>query len=237
MNRTLKNNPIEFSLIFACFNEEDGLESAIKESIRILKRFFKSFEIIIIEDASRDKSPRIANKLARQSKFVKVIHNPINLGQGVSFLIGLKEAKGNLVMQNGVDMPFAMSDLKKVLPLFPRFDVVIVERKNREAYTLWRKFTSLANIFLRTLFFGRSFSDLNFVQIYKSRVIKSIPLKSHSAAFVTQELVLQAREKGYKIAAIKLPYYRRKTGEAHHGKQRDILWALIDMLSFWLEMH
>ena len=105
----------------------------------------------------------------------------------------------------------------------------------RIQYSFWRKITSWGNILLRWIFFGREFADLNFVQIYKRKVIKDIEVLSRSAAFVTQELVLRAKQKGYKITEIKLPYHKRVGGEAHHGKKRDILWALIDMVNFWLE--
>lgn len=229
------NKNIEFSLIFACFNEEEELEEAVEESLETLTKLFKRFEIIIVDDASLDNSPRIADGLAEKYPSVKVIHNPINLGQGISFLIGIKESQGEYVMQNGVDRPFAISDLQKLTPLLKKSDILIVTRTNRSAYNLWRKCTSLVNIILRKIFFSLPFSDLNFVQIYKKNVIDTKLVKSRSAAFVTQEIIITAYEKGYQIKEIKLPYHRRKSGEAHHGKKRDILWALIDMLSFWLE--
>ncbi|OGK22188.1 hypothetical protein A2866_03460 [Candidatus Roizmanbacteria bacterium RIFCSPHIGHO2_01_FULL_39_8] len=225
----------QFSLIICCFNEEDNLEKTILESLKELKQLFDTFEIIIIEDKSSDRSPKIADRLSRKYSSIKVIHNLINLGQGISFLIGLHEVKGDLIMQNGADRPFNIKDLKKILPLFKQYDIVVVVRRDRSAYTFWRKLTSWVNNFLRKLLFGSHFSDLNFVQIYKRKVTKSIPILSRSAAFTTQELILRAKQKGYKIIEMELPYHKRIGGEAHHGKKRDILWALIDMVNFWLE--
>jgi len=225
----------QFSLILACYNEEDNLKKTVEESIQVLHSLFKSFEIIIVEDNSLDKSPRIADTLAKNNPSVKVIHNPINLGQGISLLIGLKKANGELVMHNGADRPFNIHDLNKILPLFPEYDIAIVSRSNRAAYSFWRKLSSWGNNLLRWLFFGLQFSDLNFVQVYKKELIKDISILSRSAAFVTQELILKAKQKGYKITEIKLQYYRREAGTSHHGKKRDILWALIDMINFWLE--
>lgn len=227
-------NP-QFSLIIACYNEEESLEKTIKESVSVLKNLFKNFEIIIIDDDSFDKTFELATRLKKKFTSVKVIKNPINLGQGISFLIGLKEAKGDIVMQNGADRPFDIVDLKIILPLFPNNDIVVVERTNRFAYPFWRKLTSWGNNLLRLLFFGSQFSDLNFVQIYKREVTKDIKVLSRSAAFTTQELVLRAKQKGYKITEVRLPYHKRVGGEAHHGKKRDILWAFIDMINFWLE--
>ncbi|MBI4008828.1 glycosyltransferase family 2 protein [Candidatus Roizmanbacteria bacterium] len=228
-------NKPEFSLIIACYNEEENLQKTVEDSVKTLSSLFKAFEIIIIEDKSDDKSPQIAEKLARKYASVKVIHNSINLGQGISFLIGLEASIGDLVMQNGADRPFDIRDLKKIIGLFPQYDIVIVARINRAAYSFWRKFTSWGNIILRWLFFGFAFKDLNFIQIYKRGVISNVNVLSRSAAFVTQELVLRAKQKGYKIIEISLPYHKRIAGIAHHGKKRDILWALIDMINFWLE--
>jgi len=226
---------IEFSLILACYNEEENLEKTVEISVRTLSTLFKSFEIIIIDDDSFDKTFKIAKRLGKKFKAVRVVKNPINLGQGISFLIGLREAKGDLVMQNGADRPFDIRDLKKILPLFPKNDSVVIARTNRQAYSFWRKFTSWGNIVLRWILFGFEYQDLNFVQVYKRKVIKDIKVLSRSAAFTTQELVLRAKQKGYKIAEVKLAYHKRTGGEAHHGKKRDILWALIDMVNFWIE--
>lgn len=228
-------NRCQFSLIICCFNEEDNLRKTVELSHKVLSTLFDSFEIIIVEDKSEDKSSKIADALAKKYENVKVIYNVINLGQGISFLIGLYEAKGQLIMQNGADRPFDIRDLSRILPLFSQNDIVIIVRQDRKAYTFWRKCTSWGNILLRWIFFGADFADLNFVQIYRRKVIQSIPILSRSAAFTTQELILRAKQKGYRIAEVILPYHRRIGGEAHHGKKRDVLWALIDMINFWLE--
>ncbi|OGK33575.1 hypothetical protein A3B40_00820 [Candidatus Roizmanbacteria bacterium RIFCSPLOWO2_01_FULL_37_16] len=228
-------NKIEFSLILACYNEEENLKKTVEGSLDVLSTLFKQFEIIIIDDDSFDKTLQIAKRLEKKYKSVRVIKNPINLGQGISFLIGLKESRGELVMQNGADRPFDIRDLKKILPLFPEYDIVVVTRINRRAYSFWRKLTSWGNIILRWIFFTREFEDLNFVQVYKRKVINEVKVLSRSAAFATQELVLRAKRKGYKITEVKLPYHKRVGGEAHHGKKRDILWAMIDMINFWFE--
>ncbi|OGK17076.1 hypothetical protein A2774_05125 [Candidatus Roizmanbacteria bacterium RIFCSPHIGHO2_01_FULL_39_12c] len=226
---------IQFTLILACYNEGESLKETVEISRQVLSALFKRFEIIVIDDDSFDNTYKIGKKLAKKYAEVKLIKNPINLGQGISFLIGLREARGELVMQNGADRPFNIKDLTKILPLFPEYDIIIVERKSRSAYSFWRKFTSWGNILLRGIFFGFEFQDLNFVQVYKKKAIADIKVLSRSAAFTTQELVLRARAKGYRIAKIRFPYHKRVGGEAHHGKKRDILWALIDMFNFWLE--
>lgn len=226
---------IQFSLILCCFNEEENLEKTVDISIPVLNTLFKRFEIIIIDDASLDHTLHIANRLAEKYKDIRVIKNRINLGQGISFLIGLKEAGGELMMQNGADRCFDIEDLKKVLPLFPENDIAVISRIDRSSYSLWRKLTSWINIILRWLLFDREFKDLNFVQVYKKKVTDTIQVNSRSAAFVTQELVLKAKQKGFKISEVKFPNYKRVAGQEHHGKPKDIIWTLGDMINFLFE--
>lgn len=58
---------VEFSLILACFNEEENLERTVDISIKTLSSFFKSFEIIIIDDDSFDKTFQIAKRLEKNT--------------------------------------------------------------------------------------------------------------------------------------------------------------------------
>lgn len=225
-----------FSIIFACYNEQDELKDTVEYTDKILSALFVRHQIIIVNDASIDKSGEIANTLAKKYSSVSVIHNPINLGQGISFLIGLTKARGDLVMQNGVDRPFDVADIAKLIHYFPKYDIVAVARKDRSAYTLWRKLTSHANNIFRRFFFGNIALDLNFVQVYKRSIINIASIQSRSAAFVTQELVIRLLRQGYMLKEVVLPYHRRKTGVANHGKKRDILWALIDLFNFWLDL-
>lgn len=223
------------SLVLPSYNEEENIEETVQKCLVALSSFSEQYEIIIVDDASTDSSPVMADYLARECSSIHVIHNPINLSVGISVLIGLQATTGDLVLHNAMDFPFDLHDLEKVLPLFPTWDVVIVTRTDRSAHSPYRKLTSIVNYWLIRLLFGVKFSDMNFVQVYKREVLKSVQVKAKSPAFVTPELLIRAQEQGFKITEIKAPFHRRNKGQANFGKPRDILWTLADMISFWLE--
>lgn len=224
----------EISLIFPVYNEEESIKLAIDKSSAILKKNFKSFEIIAINDASTDKSGQILDTLKSKRPYLRVIHNAINLGQGLTLLIGFKQAAGRLITHNGVDLPFDLNYLPELVKYIPEYDIVVVERLDRSAYSLWRKITSMANNILRWILFSRKYRDLNFVQIYKREVLEHIRVHSKGGTMITQELILKSERAGYKIITVKSLYLRRKMGQANHGKSHDILIAVAEILNYWL---
>ena len=112
---------------------------------------------------------------------------------------------------------------------------MIVRRTDRSAHSPYRKLTSLVHYWLVRLLFRVPFRDMNFVQVYKGDVLRALKVKAKSPAFVTPEILIRARDRGFRITEVEAPFHRRERGQASYGKPRDILWTLSDMLSFWIE--
>ena len=223
------------SVVLPGYNEEANIEEAVRECEAKLRALTDRHEILIVNDGSTDGTAAIADRLARESTTIRVIHNPINVGVGIGLQIGLRAAQNDLVLHDAMDLPFDLGDLERIVPLFPEWDVVIVVRTDRSAHSPYRKLTSLVHFWLLCLLFGRSFRDMNFVQVYKREVVRGITVKARSPAFVTPELLMKARNRGFKMTEVRATFHPRRRGEPNYGKPRDILWTLADMLSFWIE--
>lgn len=226
---------LSVSVVLPGYNEEANIEDTVGKCVSALRSFTDRYEVVIVDDGSTDQMPTIADRLAREDSAIKVIHNPVNLHVGISLLIGMNAASGDVVAHNAMDYPFDMQDLDKVLPLFPEWDVVIIARTDRSAHSKWRKLTSWVHYWMVRILFGVKFGDMNFVQVYKKDVLRSVKVKAKSPAFVTVELLIRARDQGFKITEVRAPFHSRNKGAASYGKPRDILWTLADMISFWLE--
>ena len=227
--------PPSLTLILPGYNEEASIEEAVRSALALLAGLAPEHEIVIVDDGSTDGTPALADRLAAESPAVRVIHNPVNLGVGISVLIGFHAATKDVVLHSAMDRPFDLADLKEVLPLFPAADVVAIVRTDRTAHAPWRKLTSWVNHWMIRLLFRCGLRDMNFVQLYKREVLQRVRVKAKSPAFVTPELLIRARDQGFRIVEARLPFHPRRAGKANYGKPRDILWTLADMLSFWLE--
>lgn len=223
------------SVVLPSFNEEANFEETVGKCLAALRRLSDRPEVVIVDDGSSDGMPRMADALAAREPAVKVIHNPINLGAGISLLVGMSAASGDLIAHDSMDYPFDLNDLEKALPLFDDHDVVVMVRTDRAAHSNYRKITSWVHHKLVRLLFGTRLRDMNFVQVYRRDAVRRLTIKAKSPAFVTPEILIRAQAAGLRVAEMDAVFHPRKKGVASYGKPRDILWTLADMLAFWME--
>ena len=98
------------SIVAPCYNEEAILEINIKVIIDYLqsKNHKYDWEIVIINDGSKDKTAAIANKLAEENKSVRVIHHPTNLNLGIAIKTGFSNSRGEIIVVLDIDLSYAV---------------------------------------------------------------------------------------------------------------------------------
>jgi glycosyltransferase involved in cell wall biosynthesis len=225
----------EITVVYPAFNEESALRATIERSLEVLRGRFKNFEVLLIDDCSRDRTGAIADELARANPELRVMHNPRNLGQGKTVRLGFQEARGELIVHNAIDYPFDLRDLNKLLPLLSDADVVVATRRERAGYSSYRTFLSVVNVRLVNLLFPLKLSDYNFVQLYRREVLRRVKVKAKSTAFLTPETLIRAHDLGFRVRAVEVDYHPRTSGRATSGRLRVVLSSLRDLFSFWLE--
>ncbi|MBU0503116.1 MAG: glycosyltransferase family 2 protein [Candidatus Omnitrophica bacterium] len=224
----------KISLVIPAYNEEELIERAIKTSIDFLSTITNDYEIIIVNDASSDRTGQIVDSYAQLNPNVKPIHNKNNLGSGRSLFIGLKSARYDFVLTNFADLPFDINELAGILTLIVRegIDFVVVTRINRKANSTYRKITSLINYWLIRLIFNLKVRDFQFVQIYKKIIIEAINVQS-CGTFAAPEIIIGALDKGFKMMEYSAVFNPRIAGSSKCGSPRIILQTLLEMIIFW----
>ncbi len=221
------------SVVFAAYNEEKSVRATIALALEALRERFPAFEILIVEDASRDATPSICDELAGRYPEVRILHNERNMGQGASLVRGFQQARYEYVIHNAIDYPFDLRDLDYLVPLMAEADIVVAARKSRAGYSPYRVLTSVVHRKLLHLLFPLHLHDYNFVQLYRRGVWQNLRVESRSTAFLTPEALLRAYDLGYRIKEVEIEYHPRTEGVATSGKPKVIIRSLRDMLSFW----
>jgi glycosyltransferase involved in cell wall biosynthesis len=221
---------VSLSLVMPGLNEEANVERAVRRARAALERFTREFEIIVIDDGSTDRTGEIAGRLAREDPRVRMLRNERNVNYGVSLARGIRAARCEWILHDGMDLPLAPEDFALFAPYFAAADLIVVCRLDRAAHSRWRRLTSWVNqLLLRLLFRPRS-RDLNFVQFYRRAWVQQLAISSTSPAFVTPELILRAEHGGRRVVEVPAEFRRREAGRAHFGRLHDIAWTLRDML-------
>jgi glycosyltransferase involved in cell wall biosynthesis len=105
------------SVIFPCYNEEAILESNLNNVIEYLKTKKDKYEweIVIINDGSRDTTGQIADNFEKTYKNVRVIHHPTNLNLGNALKTGFKNAKGDILVVLDIDLSYSSDHIEKLV--------------------------------------------------------------------------------------------------------------------------
>lgn len=222
------------SLVMPVYNEEEGIESALRYCIDQLRSMVDQYEIIVVDDGSVDRTAQIVEQVARQFPRVKLFRNPKNIGSGKSLFLGFKKAAFDFVASNFADLPFDIKELPKALSLFDSVDVdfVVVCRRDRSANTFYRKVTSLANYWAIRFLFGVKMRDFQFVQIYRKKVLDVSEVAS-KGTFVPPELMIKAVRRGFKFREYVTDFHPRRMGKAKCGSPMVIAETIREMFKFW----
>ena len=119
------------SLFTPMFNEEKNLIPLVESLQSILPQIANHYEIILVDDGSRDKTGVIADRLAIRDSHIRVIHHPKNLGYGTSLRSGFSAARYDWTFFTDGDLQFDVAELAKFVPFTQSFQVIIGYREKR----------------------------------------------------------------------------------------------------------
>ncbi len=104
------------SVVIPCYNEEAILQCNVNKVISFLegKSEKYSWEIVLVNDGSKDSTGKIADELARQRTEVRVIHHPVNLNLGLALQTGFRNSKGDIIVVLDVDLSYAVEYVEQM---------------------------------------------------------------------------------------------------------------------------
>lgn len=121
--------PKSISIFFPCYNEEGNIGRVLQKALSVANDVFEDFEIIVIDDGSQDRTAQIVKKFSHHQ--VRLICHKINKGYGAALQTGFKNSKKDLIFYTDGDGQFDIFEIKKLLPLIDKFDVVTGYRLKR----------------------------------------------------------------------------------------------------------
>jgi len=222
----------ELSYFFPAHNEVDNLRGLVEEALATLPSLAETYEIVIVDDGSRDDTPRIADELAAAHAEVRAVHHPTNLGYGAAIRSGFAAARfANIGFTDG-DRQFKVADLGRLIDRLQAGDVdAVVGYRIRRAdplvRTLYARLYRLANL----IFFGLTVRDVDCAcKLFSRASLEGLNVES-GGAFLSAELLIKLRARGRRLAEVGVPHYPRTAGSPTGAKPSVVLRAVRD---FWL---
>jgi glycosyltransferase involved in cell wall biosynthesis len=195
----------------------------------VLQEICTDYEIICINDGSKDGTLAVLEEQAARNKRIRVINHPVNQGYGKTikelYLAGQKD----LIFTLPGDYQFAPKELLTMANGLKQHDFVIGLRVKRNDPPR-RKLQSHVYNFMLRMFYGAKFKDVNSIKLFRREILEHITLESDTP-FVDAELCIRAHNAGYSVVEIPIEHLPRLSQGASGGKISVITETFGDLIS------
>lgn len=225
---------LDISVFFPAYNEEANLEPLVTHTAEVLQRLAARWEIIIVDDGSRDRTPEVAQRLANTIPGVRHIRHEKNRGYGGAVKTGLKNARYEWIFFTDGDGQFDTAELELLLPAAERADMIAGYRLNRRD-SLLRKLNAWAwGTLVRTLFgLHGKVRDIDCAfKLFRRRVVDEYEFQAEGA-MISTELLARAAKAGYRFQEVGVHHFPRRAGTPTGASPKVILRAFRELFRLY----
>ena len=227
------------SYFFPAHNEEANLRPLVDEALATLPALADEWEVIIVDDGSRDATPAIADELAAERPgVVRAVHHPTNLGYGAALRSGFGAARHELVAFTDGDRQFRIADLARLTTRLAGEDApdVVAGYRIRRADPLVRSVYARLYRLANRIFFGLRVRDVDCAcKLFRRDALRGLRVES-GGAFFSAELLIKLRASGRSVVEVGVPHYPRTAGSPTGAKPSVVLRAVKDFWSLRLRL-
>jgi len=224
------------SVFLPSHNEEANVERVVRGYLAELPNVADDYEVIVVNDGSRDRTGEIAARLAAENSHVKVVNHEVNRGYGGAVISGIRAATMPYVMLSDGDGQFDPKDVGKLAAFMPEFDVV-VGRRVRRADHLIRKLNGKAWSVLVRVVLGVGISDIDCgFKMFKRQMLDAMELRAHGA-MISTELMARLAGRGARVKEVDVQHLPRIAGEQSGANLRVVTRAFRELFVLYGELR
>ena len=219
--------PPKLSVIVPYYNEEDSIGAMHDAIVAAIGPLGISFEMVFVDDGSRDQTAARAEDIARRDPRVRFVKFRRNYGQTAAMAAGIEYATGEILVTMDGDLQNDPKDIEHFLAKMDEgYDLVVGWRHKRQDRLVSRKIPSRIANWLIGKVTGIPITDNGCsLKAFRASLIKGIPLYSEMHRFIPA----MASIAGPRIAEIKVRHHARQFGQSKYGLSR-IYKVLLDLM-------
>ena len=221
------------SIVFPCRDESSSVGPLIEEALQVGDRYGTDYEVLVVDDGSRDDTAGIIDQWAKKNPRVRLLRHAGPRGLGAAVRTGLEKAQKDLIFLTDGDHQFRVSDIDKLFSKIDSCDAVVGYRLGRQGGTP-RKLASFLWTQANRALFGLHVRDVNCgFKLFRRRALEGLPLRADSR-FIHAEILGRIVRAGGRIQEIGVSHYPRSGGRSKAYEAPALLGALTDLAgSFW----
>ena len=234
-NRMLKLTH-SLSVVMPAHNEEEAIAATVHGAVAALTDWVEDFELIVVNDGSKDSTLTIVEEIATQNPRVHIINHPVNQGYGAALVSGFESANKDLTFFMDSDGQFDIHDLQRFFPFIDEYDAVLGYRIDRQD-TWLRKLNAWGWKMLVRLVLGLHVRDIDCAfKLYRSQFFREHPLETRSA-MINTEILYKFTRAGYTYTQLGVRHLPRRSGRATVAKPAVIARAFHELFVYARKWH
>lgn len=223
------------SAVIPAHNEAPIIASTVEAVDETLSRLVDDYEIVVVNDGSRDATASIVEDLGRERPAVRLVSHAVNRGYGAALATGFGAATREYVFLTDGDRQFDVRELGELLPLLQRADIVVGYRRPRADPWVRRFYGWGWNLLVNTMF-GYTARDVDCAfKLFPRALLDDVKLES-TGHTLSPELLIKARRAGYRVAEVRVTHLPRPAGEAKGARVDAIVRSLLELARLRLDL-
>lgn len=224
------------SAFFPCYNDANTIGDLVLRADCELRRLTDDYEIIVVNDGSRDESAAVLAGLRAQVERLRVVHHLINRGYGAALRSGFEHATKDLVFYTDGDGQYDVSEVPLLLMLLTDDTHFVNGMKMTRQDPPHRVFIGNLHRFITRWSFWLPITDVDCdFRLIRRSTLDKIRLSSNSGS-ICVELVKQAQRAGAQFREVSIHHYARRSGVSEFFTPRRILHTYADLAVMWVEL-
>lgn len=221
----------EISAFFPAYNEEKNIKNTVSRANKVLEKMADKYEILVIDDGSKDKTREIVKELSSKNNKIKLITHKKNKGYGGAVRSGFQNCKYEWVVFTDSDGQFDFSELPNFISTQRRTEAdLVIGYYRKRMVPFIRKLNSTAWQLLIRVLLGLKVKDIDCgFKLIRKKVLDSMSLTSERGAFISTEFLVKAKQNNFKMVEIPITHYPRKEGEATGADFKVIINSFKDL--------
>ena len=224
------------SAFFPCYNDAKTIGDLVVQADRVLGELTEDYEIIVVNDGSRDESASVLAALANQVPRLRVVHHLINRGYGAALRSGFEHATKDLVFYTDGDGQYDVNEISILLMLLTDDTHFVNGMKMTRQDPPHRVFIGNLHRFITRWSFWLPINDVDCdFRLIRRSILDKIRLSSSSGS-ICVELVKQAQRAGAQFREVSIHHYARRSGVSEFFTPRRIIHTYADLAVMWVEL-
>lgn len=224
------SQPVDVSLLVPAKDEAENLPEFVRQCADALGPAAFSFEVVVVNDGSGDRSAEVLSELARAHPFLRVVTHRRQQGIAEALRSAGEAARGRIHVFYPADLQYRPADIPAlVAPILEgRADIVTGTKQGRYE----KAFVSAVYNGICRWLFGVRVTDLNSVKAWRVEVMANVPFRPDWHRF----MVVIAAADGFRLTSVPVPLHPRTAGVSKFGWTR-IPVGVLDLLSVWFQLR